>query len=212
MQPEGESRTLEVRWIHPGRVPDAMIGWLGPFADQIERREDRYLVDPSNPDLGVKIKGAVQLDLKAFRGSPGELVVPGGGRGRLEIWEKWTFPLDEHGHPPADSSGWLTLQKRRRRRSFRLVDERAVERPVSEADLPGCTVELTEVAIGEETWWSLGIEAGGRSETLDAALHATAASLFQGPSPRGIRLDLRDSMSYARWLGTRSGDRFTADQ
>jgi hypothetical protein len=212
VQLEGESRTLEVRWIHPGRVPEAMIGWLGPFADQIERREDRYLVDPSCPDLGVKIKGGVQLDLKAFRGSSGELAVPGGGRGRLEIWEKWTFPLDEHAHPPADSSAWLTLRKLRRRRSFRLVDERAVERPVSEADLPGCTVELTEVAIGEETWWSLGIEAGGRSETLDAALHTTAASLFQGPSPEGIQLDLRDSMSYARWLGTRDGALFTADQ
>ena len=71
MSPEGESRTLEVRWIHPGRIPEAIIGWLGPFTDQIERREDRYLVDPSCPDLGVKIKGAVQLDLKAFRGSPG---------------------------------------------------------------------------------------------------------------------------------------------
>ena len=212
MHPEGESRTLEVRWIHPGQVPEAMIGWLGPFTDQIERREDRYLVDPSCPDLGVKIKGAVQLDLKAFRGSPGELAVPGGGRGRLEIWEKWTFPLDGRPPPPSDASGWLTLRKLRRRRSFRLVEGRAVERPVSEAELPGCTVELTEVAVGEEMWWSLGIEAGGRSETLRAALDATVGSLFQGPSPDGIQLDLRDSMSYARWLGTRSGDRFTADR
>jgi hypothetical protein len=209
---EGASRTLEVRWIHPGPVPETMIGWLGPFADQIERREDRYLVDPPCIELGVKIKGAMQLDLKAFRGSPGELAVPGGGRGRLEVWEKWTFPLDGHAHPPADASGWLALRKLRRRRSFGLVDGRAVERPVSEAALPGCAVELTEVAVGEEMWWSLGIEAGGGSETLREALDATAASVFQGPSPDGIQLDLRDSMSYARWLGTRSGDRFTADQ
>ncbi len=201
MQREGGSLSLEVRWIRPGQVPNAMIEWLGPFADAVEDREDRYLVNPSSDQFGVKIKGALQLDLKAFRGSPGKVGIPGGGQGRLEIWEKWSFPLDEGAHPPADASSWLAVQKVRRRRSFRLAEGGVVERALSDAELPGCTVELTEVAVGEEMWWSIGFEVHGGSELLEVALHATVESLFPGPPPDGIRLDLGDSMSYPRWLG-----------
>ena len=112
------STTLEVRWIHRGPVPGAMVAWLGPFDNWIERREDRYFVVPSVPDLGIKIRDNVQLDLKAFRGSLGKLTVPDVGRGRLELWEKWSFPLHASALPPVDAVGWLTLEKTRRRRSF----------------------------------------------------------------------------------------------
>ncbi len=203
MRREGASRTLEVRWIQRGRLPEAMFGWLGPFADWIERREDRYLADPSIPELGVKIKGGIELDLKAYRGSPGELAVPGGGRGRLEMWEKWRFPLDAVALPSVDARGWLAIRKVRRRRSFHVVGDRAAERPVSEAELPGCSVELTEFAVGGETWWTLCLEAGGEPEGLERELRATAGSLFREPMPDGVRLDLGDSSSYARWLSTR---------
>jgi hypothetical protein len=197
----GGSRTIEVRWIQVGPVPESMFGWLGPFTDWIEQREDRYLADPSVAELGVKIKGGIELDLKAFRGSRGELVIPGGGRGLLEVWEKWRFPLDAVSLPSVDGSGWLAIRKVRRRRSFRLSEDRVVERPVSEADLPGCSVELTEFDVGGEPWWTLGLEANGDPDALERSLRATAESLFRDPLPDGLRLDLGDSMSYARWLG-----------
>jgi hypothetical protein len=206
---EDGSISLEVRWIRPGPLPHALIDWVGPFADEVEDREDRYLVNPSCDDLGVKIRGAVQLDLKAFRGSLGTLRIPGGGRGRLETWEKWSFPLDAGAGPPADGSSWLAVQKVRRRRSFRSVEGRVVERAMSEAGLPGCSVELTEVAIGDERSWSLGFEVHGASERLEATLHATVGWLVQGPPPDGIPLELEDSMSYPRWLGVSRPDRLT---
>ena len=209
MDREDGSISLEVRWILPGSLPHAMIDWLGPFADEVEDREDRYLVSPSCDDLGVKIRGAVQLDLKAFRGSPGKVMIPGGGQGRLEIWEKWSFFLDASAHQPAETSSWLAVQKVRRRRSFRSVEGRVVERAMSEAEEPGCTVELTEVVIGEERSWSLGFEVHGASERLEATLHTTAGWLMQGPPPDGIRLDLEDSMSYPRWLGASRLDPLT---
>ena len=79
-----------------------------------------------------------------------------------------------------------------------------IERALSEAELPGCSVELTDIAVGEATWWSLGLEVHGGSETLEPTLRAVIESLFRGPPPDGIRLDLATSMSYPRWLGTRS--------
>jgi hypothetical protein len=184
-----------------------MIERLGPFAEGIEQREDRYLVEPWLPDLGVKIRGAVQLDLKAYRGSPGEMVVPGCGRGSLEIWERWTFPLDSSALPPPDAPDWIALRKVRRRRSFLLAGGQVVERPLSEAERPGCSVELTEVTIGPDVWWTLGFEAWGHPETLGRDLNATADFLCQGPMPEGVDLQPRDSMSYARWLGSQRGPR-----
>lgn len=203
MSAVGGSPTLEVRWIHPGPVPEAMFGWLGPFDEWIEHREDRYLADPVVPELGVKIKGGVELDLKVLRGSPGELEVPGGGRGRLELWEKWRFPLEAVAVPPVDGSGWLAIRKVRRRRSFRPAEDGIVERSVAEAELPGCSVELTEFAVLGQTWWTLAFEAGGDPGSLERDLRATAAWLFHAPPPEGVRLDLADSMSYAGWLSAR---------
>jgi len=203
LKPVDGAITFEVRWIHRGPIPEAMFGWLGPFVDWIEQREDRYMVDPAIPELGVKIKGGVELDLKALRGSPGELEVPGGGLGHIEIWEKWRFPLDAVSLPSAEGSGWLAIRKVRRRRSFRLVDGRAVERPVSDAELPGCSVELTEFVVGRDAYWTLCLEAGGDPETLEDDLRSTAESLFRTPVPSGVLLGLPESMSYARWLSAR---------
>jgi hypothetical protein len=199
-EPECGSTTLEARWIHRGPVPEAMVAWLGGFDDWIERREDVYFVDPSAPDLGVKIKDALQLDLKASRGGAGRLTLPGGGRGRLERWEKWSFPLRASASPPGDVDGWRALEKTRRRRSFQVDGDEAVERPVDQAALPGCSIELTEVAIREGLWWTLGLEATGARETLDRNLRATVRKVFRGPSPDPGLLDLRRSMSYPRWL------------
>ncbi|HET9310815.1 MAG TPA: hypothetical protein VFP41_06285 [Actinomycetota bacterium] len=198
----GGSPSLEVRWIHQGPIPPAMLGWMGPFDAWIERREDRYLVDPALPDLGVKIKGGSELDLKAFRGDAGLLDLPG-GRGRLERWAKWRFPLNSVTLPSTGGSSWLALRKTRHRRSFRRAGDGVVERPVAEAEMPGCSVELTTFEVGRETWWTLALEAAGEPGELEPVLRATAELLSRGERPSDIDLRLEDSMSYPRWLASR---------
>ena len=200
--PGGGSRSLEVRWIRRGAVPQALVGRFGPFREPIERREDRYLVDPRAPDLGVKIRGSVQLDLKAYRGSPGRLRLPGGG-GALELWEKWTFPLAATS-PEAGAAGWVVLGKSRRRRAFELTGAGLVERKVSTTFEAGCAVELTEVDSGGGVWWTLAFEATGPPEMLEPSIMACAARLLDRPLPGGTVLTSRTSMSYARWLSQRS--------
>jgi len=200
----GGSPSLEVRWIDQGAIPPAMLAWMGPFDAWIERREDRYLVGPASPDLGVKIKGGIELDLKAFRGDAGVLDLPG-GRGRLERWAKWRFPLNSVTLPSTGGSSWLALRKTRHRRSFRRSDDGVVERPVAEAEMPGCSVELTTVEVGRETWWTFALEASGEPGDLEPVLRATAEVLSRGEQPSGVGLRLEDSMSYPRWLASRRG-------
>jgi hypothetical protein len=39
-------RSLEVRWIFPGRLETAVTGWFARFPARTESREDIYLLDP----------------------------------------------------------------------------------------------------------------------------------------------------------------------
>ena len=85
-------RSLEVRWIFPGQLYVAVAGWFGQFPAETESRQDTYLLDPPLRGLSVKIRGGRALEVKAYRGSPGTLEVAGRARGRLESWQKWSFP------------------------------------------------------------------------------------------------------------------------
>ena len=87
-------RSLEVRWIFPGQLETAVAGWFGRFPAGLESREDAYLLFPHLRGLSVKLRAGGALDVKVYRGSPGILDVAGRARGRLESWEKWSFPFE----------------------------------------------------------------------------------------------------------------------
>jgi len=99
-------RSLEVRWIFPGRLEAAVAGWFGRFPAQMESREDTYLLDPWLRGLSVKVRGGGALEVKVYRGSPGILEVAGRARGRLEAWQKWSFPVSPLRPDSAGPPGW----------------------------------------------------------------------------------------------------------
>ena len=86
-------RSLEVRWFFPGQLDTAVAGWFGRFPAETESREDTYLLDPQLHGLSVKVRGGAALEVKVYRGSPGILDLPGRARGRMESWQKWSFPF-----------------------------------------------------------------------------------------------------------------------
>ena len=95
-------RSLEVRWIFPGQLEAAVARWFGRFPAGTESREDIYLLDPPLRGLSVKVRGGGALEVKAYRGSPGILEVAGRAGGRLESWQKWSFPFSP---PRPDRAG-----------------------------------------------------------------------------------------------------------
>jgi hypothetical protein len=199
----GGAVSMEVRWIHAGRLPSLLIDRLGPFREAVESREDWYLLDPGVPDLSLKLRGGAQLDVKVFRGCPGQLRLPEGSRGRLEVWEKWSFPLADDSRPWVTSRAWTRVQKARRRRSFTAARSGLVERPLAQAEAAGCALELTEVSVDDEDWWTLGLEAVGRLDQLQQDLQAVATTLGNDRLPTRFALDMPASMSYQQHLRTR---------
>ena len=159
-------RSLEVRWIFPGQLQASVAGWFGRFPAGTESREDTYLLDPLLPGLSVKVRGGGALEVKAYRGSPGILEVPGRARGRMESWQKWSFPCSPLRPDSADPAGWRPVRKRRRISRFSLASGQIVAGAQVLGQQPKCEVELTEIRTRGQHWWTLGFEATGPASLL----------------------------------------------
>jgi hypothetical protein len=193
-------RSLEVRWIFPGPLETTVAEWFGRFPARTESREDTYLLDPQLPGLSVKVRGGEALEVKVYHGSPGVLDLPGRARGRLESWQKWSFPFSPLRPGSADPPGWRPVRKRRRISRFSLASRQIVARAPGLGQEPRCEVELTEVHTGGRDWWTLGFEATGPADLLRSELQATAALVFAQTLPGGVEPGPDESRSYAEWL------------
>jgi hypothetical protein len=189
-------RSLEARWILPGQLEAPVTGWFARFPAEVEAREDIYLVDPQLRGLSVKLRQGRTLEVKVYQGSPGIVEVAGRARGRLESWDKWSFPSDLAGQGGAGLPGWRPVGKLIRR--FPAASGQP-GRPLR-GGKAGCEVELTEVRAGGRAWWTLGFEATGPPGGLRTELEATAALVFAQALPGGVELSADDSRSYAQWL------------
>ena len=198
-------RSLEVRWIFPGQLETAVAGWFGRFPAATESREDIYLLDPQLRGLSVKVRGGGALEVKAYRGSLGILEVAARARGRLESWQKWSFPFSPFSQDSGGPPGWSAVFKRRRISRFSLASGPIEARAQGQGQEPRCEVELTEVRVRGQDWWTLGFEATGPSNLLRSELEATAALVFAQAQPNGVELGPGESRSYAEWLGQRPG-------
>jgi hypothetical protein len=194
-----------VRWIFPGELETKVAGWFARFTARTESRHDSYLLSPHLPGLSVKVCGGEALQVKVFRGSPGELDVAGCARGRLESWHKWSFPCGLPGQDSEEVAGWRPVHKRRRIGWFSLASGSVLARDPALDEEPVCAVELTEVFTGDEAWWSLGFEATGPADLLLSEVEASAALVFAEALPDGLEAGLDDSRSYAEWLWQRAG-------
>jgi hypothetical protein len=193
-------RSLEVRWIFPGQLETAVAEWFGRFPAETQSREDIYLLNPRLGGLSVKARDGATLEVKAYGGSPGVLDLPGRARGRLESWQKWSFPFSPLPRDGGDLIGWKPVRKRRRISRFPLAGGPAVAHASGPGQGPRCEVELTEVRTPGQHWWTLGFEATGPAELLGSGLTATAALLFAQPMPGGAEPGQEESRSYAEWL------------
>ena len=204
--PEGQLieglRSLEVRWILPGRLDPAVAGWFGRFPAEMAARQDAYLLDPDLGGLSVKVRAGTALEVKVYQGSPGILDMAGRAKGRIESWQKWSFPLRRL-NQDGGSAGWRMIGKRRRIARFSLASGRAVVALPGLAREPECAAELTEIRADGQAWWSLGFEATGPASLLRDVLQATARQVFAHALPGPVDLRMSCCQSYAQWLGRR---------
>ena len=135
--------------------------------------------------------------MKAYRGSPGTLQVPGRARGRLQAWQKWSFPCSPPRPGSGDPPGWQPVRKSRRISRFPLASRPVTARGPGPGQQPRCEVELTKIRTRGQDWWTLGFETTGPSHLLHSELQATAALVFAHGLPGGMEPGPDQSRSYA---------------
>jgi hypothetical protein len=138
--------------------------------------------------------------VKVYLGSPGILEVAGRARGQMESWQKWSFPLRPPRQDGGAAAGWRPVRKSRRISQFPLAGGQVVARVPGVGGEPQCEVELTEVRMRGQDWWTLGFEATGPADLLRSALEATAALVFAHALPGDVEPGPDQSRSYAEWL------------
>jgi hypothetical protein len=177
-----------------------VASWFGRFPAEVAARQDAYLVEPELLGVSVKVRGGAALEVKMYRGSPGLFEMSGRVFGRTESWQKWSFPLPSFSQDGDGPAGWRLIRKRRRIIRFQLAGGRVAAAVRGPATEPGCAVELTEINVGAEVFWSLGFEATGPAELLRSMLQDSAALLFAQEPPGQVDLTMDCCQSYAQWL------------
>ncbi|MBV9386707.1 MAG: hypothetical protein JOZ78_09790 [Chroococcidiopsidaceae cyanobacterium CP_BM_ER_R8_30] len=198
--------SAELRWFSRGTLPVEVSHWfalegLGDCLAPPEQREDVYLYTEGCEYLGIKLRQG-RLEIKWRQAEFGNVRF-GLLEGKAEKWGKWLCEdPTEQSFQPASVSGqkvWVGVRKVRSQRQYQVLPDaspRAV--PIDELLDQGCSVEITQLQVGSNDWWSLAFEAIGKDDRLMANLQSVANWVFK--SYRGPQLLLENSYAYPSWL------------
>jgi len=219
--------SAEIRWFWRSAPPSTLLSWfkderihLCAVGGGPPDREDLYLVDGSQSELGIKVRGQKNarpgdnaaapmlkdVEAKGLLMVDSGVLTSGPLAAPVQFWCKWPFR-----HIDVGSTKTLAVRKTRWLRRFDTTGPSAIEifldaneDPIDESRrncLPalGCNAELTEVQlpIGDD-WWTFGVEAFGPLHTLEASLRTVAEELVR----RGDGPELHSGvlLNYPQWI------------
>lgn len=194
--------TAELRWFTCGEIPEAIAQWFtsdarGEHLAPSEEREDIYLYVPESDFVGIKLRQA-RLEIK-WRIAELGVVSIDQVAGKAEKWRKWLCEDDtKESFQPSEVTGkaWVSVKKKRTQRKYEVTSRQSVVAiPVNQSGDRICSVELTQLEIYNQAWWSLAYEASGADEF--ETLKIVAESM---QSDAALKLQLQDSYAYPHWL------------
>ena len=197
--------TIEVRWFFSGILPVSISNWFsvaaGPSLFE-ETRTDKYLLLPSRPDLGIKIRYQ-NFEIKSRTNSYGATKFTNSTAGRIEGWRKWSFSLPEKAFEResqlVNGIQRVDIRKKRLQNWIEWVEGCAIKvGDMGDVTSSGCSVELTHVELLDQPYWTMGFESFGRSSDLfENLVHTAELVLNTDGAPH---LPLAASLSYPQWL------------
>lgn len=196
--------TTELRWFKLGTLPKEITQWfqhqLGDLAPP-EEREDVYLYTPGCEYMGIKLRQG-RLEIKWRKAELGNLRFGEKVEGKVEKWGKWLCedPTQQSFQPQnVVGKSWVSVKKKRSQRKYQVISgESIVAVSVNQSIDQGCNVEITQLSINGNNWWSLAFEAFGEDDCLMNNLKAVASDVFK--NYQGFQLQPQDSFAYPSWL------------
>lgn len=198
--------SYEIRWFNSGKIPENIQYWfkqncLSTSTKLAEKREDVYLYTPKCDYLGIKLRqGGLEIKWRYPEISAinfGSLV-----EGNIEKWKKWrcldsteeSFSLEQISENPV----WVKVRKVRYLQRYQIQDKlpQAVSSDVNINNC--CSLELTNIEINCNEYWSLALETSGEDCDFKDNLHVMADFLLKRYS--FMPLKAQDSYGYPRLL------------
>lgn len=196
--------STELRWFYPGKLPEAISAWfkvqhLGTALEPPEKREDIYLYVAADCDyMGIKLRQG-RLKIKWRKAELGIVNIAKGVEGKLESWDKWLCEDSQakNFQPQSviDKSHWVKVSKLRQQRKYQVLAQKVQPVPLDATIDQGCNVELTQLTVNGNNWWSIALEAFGASTDN---LPVVANKVFSHYSASSLQA--KDSFAYPRWL------------
>lgn len=206
--------SAEIRWFWSSPV-DGIDSWFhsGPFRPGGgEPRQDDYLVDPRQVELGIKKRGKKKdgpgIEVKGLVGRLSSNFELGTLVGQGELWTKWSTAA-----LTLDGMTTVPTHKVRLLRKFAVTVEAVREIQLDEKENPsdpgdplpkeGCNLEFTKVSLDDTgpEWWTIGFEAFGSFDSVEKVLRRTCEHLAAGPLPSFVA---GAELSYPAWLALQS--------
>ena len=187
--------SAELRWFFTGNMPGTVTDWIGmSLARGGEHREDRYLLIPGCESSGVKARQG-KFEIKSKVGDDRDLEPGPGLAGVSDCWAKWS---QKTAWVKDCARDWLPVRKNRIQKKVDLgPDETAPAKP--DGKEPVGLLEIVEIEVEGNPWWSLCCEAHGSLDVIRPRLDrlmAHVAGLGRPPLDFGMG----HSLSYPGWL------------
>lgn len=184
-------RTLEMRWFKQGEIPLAISRWFnqdcpGKRVQEAESRIDWYL-QPIAPcdNLNIKFRqGRLEVKWREQQFPPVALAQQ--GQGRVEQWVKWLCEAESMQDFLPQDPAWVAVEKARLQRQFVLSPEAF------------CNVELTQLRVQEQNWWTFGLESTGDQDSLYQIVWEVGQNCPE-------TFTKEDAAAYPHWLAQQFG-------
>jgi len=195
--------SAELRWFWKDVLPPGLEAFFrdGPYPPGGGLpRDDEYLVDRGQGELGLKKRGSKDgIEVKGLVAGRG--ISPSPFDARVQIWCKWTSATLTIEHLPR-----LVVHKIRWLRKFDTTGSDTSEVELDDQERPrlspdrlperGCHFELVDLRVNDSRWWTLGFEAFGELDTIEDSLDRTVRHLARSRPTFAAGLEL----SYPAWL------------
>jgi len=193
--------TSEIRWFYDGEIPDEICNWIQNLKGEIESqppRTDVYLNINDTPNLGIKFREG-RFEVKQKMKKLGEFT-SNNISGKAELWKKWSFVAEDGKIPLADiqNGEWVEITKSRKLKKYIISETGEIKEGFDNYQSDGCNLELTKIICKMKSFWTLGLETYGQTNSLHHNLKTAFEFVFQSKFP--IKLNPSDSFSYPEWI------------
>lgn len=159
-------KSIELRWFFDdSETRKIALNWfksIGGSLENPEVRTDYYLPKTFGILFGAKVRNYNNKPQIEIKEKLNTIEIAGlTGIGKVEVWNKWGFILDQSDKESKkiieNKSGWIKMEKSRAIVKFDILPEnkyRVVNQDVDSV----YNVEITNVKIGKNEFWTLGFE------------------------------------------------------